>query len=171
MDDLTPFERTAAGEGPNVRTDDGLYERDFFEWTRDQAERLRRSSAGELDRAHLAEEIEDLGNRDRREVLSHATLIVQHLLKAQYQPVRETRSWASTIRVQRRDLRRVLKQSPSLRQKLEDGFAEVWSDARIDASDETGLLLETFPETPSFSLDQALDDEFVPAPPANGGTD
>jgi len=48
------------------------YEADFFAWTRAQADLLRRGQLDRLDLAHLAQEIEDMGKRDRRELRSHA---------------------------------------------------------------------------------------------------
>lgn len=58
-----------------------LYDRDFFEWTVRNAELLRRGCVEEADLEHLAEEIEDLGKRDTREVMSRLTVLLMHLLK------------------------------------------------------------------------------------------
>ena len=101
--------------------DPALYVDDLYEWTERQAALLRRRAAGdlandaELDWLNLAEEIESLGAHEKREVRSRLTLILQHLLKWRYQPEMRSRSWKSTISVQRRDLLRVFEDSPSLR--------------------------------------------------------
>lgn len=51
--------------------DRDLYERDFYAWTQDQAARLRAMGGHTaIDVAHLAEEIADLGKRERR-VFAH----------------------------------------------------------------------------------------------------
>src|SRR5215471_15258146 len=49
-------------------TADLLYEEDFYAWTQQQAELLRRlpTISNELDIEHIAEEIEDLGRSDLR---------------------------------------------------------------------------------------------------------
>ena len=51
-----------------------LYEEDFYLWTRNQADALRRLAAerwnGPLDLEHLAEEVEDLGRGQLLTVLS-----------------------------------------------------------------------------------------------------
>jgi hypothetical protein len=47
-----------------------LYDEDFFEWTRRNAELLRAGQLQQADIEHIAEEIEDMGKRDRRELNS-----------------------------------------------------------------------------------------------------
>ncbi|WP_209878587.1 DUF29 family protein [Azospirillum soli] len=71
--------------------------------------------------------------------------------------------WRLTIREQRRQLSKRLKQSPSLRPVTVQELARVYAEARADAADESELDLARFPTEPSFTLDQALD----PAYPAN----
>ena len=68
-----------------MRTAD-LYDRDFAEWTRHNAELLRAGRASEADLEHIAEEIEDMGNRDRRELRSRLRVLLAHLLKWKFQP-------------------------------------------------------------------------------------
>lgn len=148
-----------------TKGDDGLYERDFFAWTQDRAAKLRARSDAALDWQNVAEEVESLGKRDRREVESRAARIVQHLLKLTYQPERVTRSWYATIRTQRDDLKRVLADSPSLRGKLVDAYSDVWHRARWDAVKETGLPIDTFPDTPEFTIEDVLDPDFMPGAP------
>jgi hypothetical protein len=43
-----------------------------------------------------------------------------YLLKWQWQPDHQSRSWRNTINVQRRDLMRLLKKNPTLRTQLSD---------------------------------------------------
>ncbi len=77
--------------------DPGLYDEDFYGWTQRQAAALRAmprqptvdlapQSLAHLDIAHLAEEIEDLGKRDLREVMSYLRLVIQHLVKLRAAP-------------------------------------------------------------------------------------
>jgi hypothetical protein len=44
---------------------DRSYDTDFYAWTQEQAARLRAKDSAAQDLEHLAEEIEDLGKRDR----------------------------------------------------------------------------------------------------------
>jgi hypothetical protein len=58
-----------------------LYDKDFFEWTRCNAALLRARRFEEADIEHLAEEVEDMGKRDRRELTSRLEVLLTHLLK------------------------------------------------------------------------------------------
>ena len=62
-----------------------MYDDDFFAWTQEQAAALRelpREGVGDgIDIGHVAEEIEDLGKRDLREVVSFLARLIQHVLK------------------------------------------------------------------------------------------
>jgi len=53
-----------------------LYQRDYYEWTVRNAELLRSGRADEADLANIAEEIEDLGRRERRELLHRLRLLI-----------------------------------------------------------------------------------------------
>ena len=144
------------------RTDD-LYERDFYEWSVDRAARLREHRGSGLDWGNIAEEVESLGNRDRRNVASRLTLIVLHLLKWTYQSEHRTRSWRLTLATQRRDLNRVLERSPSLKRFLDEDLERLWRDGVRDAARETGLPVETFPANPTHTLEQLLDPDLPPS--------
>ena len=63
-----------------------LYEVDFCEWTRRTATLLREKRFDELQLIELAEEVADLGKRDRREARSRMIVLLMHLLKWNVQP-------------------------------------------------------------------------------------
>jgi len=74
------------------------YDEDFFAWSQDQASALRelpRNVVGNrVDVEHIAEEIEDLGKRDIREVESYLRQLLTHLLKLAALPeTRERAHW------------------------------------------------------------------------------
>jgi hypothetical protein len=140
------------------------YDTDFFAWTQHQAAALAAGHVSELDMANLAEEIESLGKRDRRGLRSRLEVLVLHLLKWCYQPARRQtgHSWSSTIRTQRRDIRLILEDSPSLLRQVPEMIATDYQDVRLNARDETGLPLETFPETCPWTPEQVLDQTFWP---------
>src|SRR6266849_1972761 len=91
-----------------------LYEQDFYAWTQTTAALIRAGKWYDLDWEALAEEVESLGKSQHRELGSRLDVLVMHLLKWRYQPSEHSRSWRSTIRTQRRELRRLLQQNPSL---------------------------------------------------------
>ena len=47
-----------------------LYERDFFAWSREQADLLRAGKLAEADIEHIAEEIDSMGRTEKRELIS-----------------------------------------------------------------------------------------------------
>jgi hypothetical protein len=53
-------------------------------------------------------------------------------------------------------------ESPSLRGHAVAVFAEAYADAREQASAETGLPVATFPYQCPYTLDEALDPQFLP---------
>ena len=74
-----------------------LYDTDFVEWTARTAELLRAGRMGEVDVEHLAEEIEDLGKRDKSAVHSQMIRLLLHQIERRIQPERETGSWRRSI--------------------------------------------------------------------------
>ena len=111
-----------------------LYELDFFEWTQAQAELLSQGCFESADIPHIAEELADLGRRDRRETESFLDRLIAHLLKWQTQPAKRSTSWRSSIGDSRVQLRRIFKQSPSLRRYAEESIADAYPDSRRKAS-------------------------------------
>jgi hypothetical protein len=139
-----------------------LYDRDFYEWTVRNAELLRSGSVEKADLDHIAEEIEDMGKRERRALLSRLGVLIGHLLKWQVQPDLQSRSWQTTIRIQRREIAKLLADMPSLQRFLADNLVEAYEDGRLLAVAETHLPEDAFPSTCPFALDQVLSESFLP---------
>ena len=74
------------------------YENDIVAWAKEQAYLLRSGKLSALDIEHIAEEIEDVGKSEQRELASRMAVLLAHLLKWQYQPERQSRSWQRTIK-------------------------------------------------------------------------
>ena len=139
------------------------YEDDFYEWTQAQAKILRGGDWRLLDPAHLAEEIEDLGKRDRRAVESYLEVRLRHGLKWVYQPERRSGSGRRTLTATRQRLARLLRDSPSLRQQIPLLIPAAYADAREMAAAETGLPLRAFPpDCPWPEAAQVLAADFPP---------
>ena len=141
-----------------------LYDEDFYAWTQEQATLLRLGARHDLDLTNLAEEIESLGKSDRRALGSHLRNLVMHLLKWPYQPGGRLtgHSWESSILNARAAIAELVEDSHSLQREVAGLLARWYSLARLDASDETGLLLATFPETCPWTPAQVLDPDFWP---------
>jgi len=139
------------------------YDTDFFEWTQETAELIRSGRLDEVDLEHVAEEIEDMGKRDRREVRSRLRVLIMHLLKWQVQPNHRSRpSWRATIDEQRNQLRLVLDDSPSLVRFVETQLASIYPEAARKAMNETGLAEGAFPELCPYSAEEILRRDFLP---------
>ena len=138
------------------------YEKDIVAWANEQAQLVRAGQFQLLDLEHIAEEIEDVGKSEQRELANRIVILIAHLLKWQYQPERQGTSWQTTIRNQRRAIALHLKQVPSLKSKLNDDewLEIVWGDAVYQASKETGL--DNFPETCPWSIEDILADGWMP---------
>jgi hypothetical protein len=133
-----------------------LYDTDFYEWTAQSAELLRRRRLTDLDLEHLAEEIEDLGKRDRWEVHNRLRVLITHLLKWDVQPDR------ATIDTQRADLEPIFEQSPSLRRYAGEDLSKIYSKAARHALRETGKHPSALSGECPFSMEQILDEDFLP---------
>jgi hypothetical protein len=145
-----------------------LYERDFVLWLEQQAALLRQGRLDELDTENLAEEVDSIGRSDKREVRRRLAVLLTHLLKYQLQPGRRTQNWLSTIREQRRELQLVFEDSPSLlKSHLPNVFDDSYQYAKRKAGDETGLSPQAFPEACPYTLEQVLDEAFLPGNDGN----
>ena len=145
-----------------VSVESGLYDRDYYAWTQEQVDLLRAGRVNEIDLANLAEEVEDMGKRQKQAVASNLVVVLLHLLKYRFQPEQRANSWRASIREHRRRLRKAFEDSPSLRRYTEEVLVECYLDACEQAADETGLPAVVFPEHCPFSLDQVLDKDFLP---------
>lgn len=182
-------EMTAGGEGPRLMpreagrampNDSSLYETDFFLWTEQQAADLRRAaregSNVPLDYENLAEEIESLGRSEKREVESLVSNILEHLLKLACSPASGPRpKWRGETGRFRRQLAKALRDSPSLKARLEQIVADEWKDAvecvernleDYGELSQSGPLLAIRKLSGPPSVEQILDQDFFwPAPP------
>lgn len=139
------------------------YDSDFHAWALRNARLLRAGRLDELDVEHIAEELESMGASERRELLTRMQVLLLHLLKHQYQPSRRGKSWRLTINHQRTAIERLLEQSPSLARLLDAAtLAKVYRKAVRDAVIETDLDAHLFPAGCPYSLDQLLDDDWLP---------
>ena len=134
-----------------------LYDTDFVEWTAHTADLLRSGRLSEVDLEHVAEEIEDLGKRDRANVESFVFRILVHQIKRKIQPQRDGSSWRKSITSSQPILSRKLGDSPSLRRFLGNELQNIYRKAIRAAAFETGVEPQGLPETCPFTVDQLIE--------------
>jgi hypothetical protein len=147
---------------PTRHPDPCLYDEDFYAWALATAARLRQRRFAEIDIMHLAEELEDIGKRERRSLESQIRNVTLHLLKWCYQSDKRSVSWRQSIRNGRIEIQKLLRDSPSLAGQVSQILGDEYPAARDDAVDETGLNEETFPAQCPFIVEQVLDTGFWP---------
>ncbi|WP_448511827.1 DUF29 domain-containing protein [Photorhabdus laumondii] len=138
------------------------YETDVVAWANEQAALLRSGKLSQIDIENIAEEIEDVGKSEKRELASRLAALLAHLLKWQFQPGRHSSSWQRTIKEQRKSLLRRIDKTPSLKGYLADKewLDDAWSDAVASTADETGL--DVFPESCIWDMELILSQDFYP---------
>jgi len=153
--------RRGAAPGPAAGT---TYDKDIILWSQEQARLLRAGRFSELDIEHLADEIEDVGKSEKRELASRMAVLLAHLLKWSRQPGKRGKSWRATISDQRKQIALAIKATPSLKAVMRDPDWQegAWLDARAQARKETGLPEEELPEACPWTMEQAADEEFWP---------
>lgn len=140
------------------------HDTDFYSWTQDQAALLRALPRGSnsLDIENLADEIEDMGRAEIKEISSLLRQTLAHLVKIAFDP--EAPSVAQRVNEAsgfQGDA--VLAVSPGLRQRLD--LPKIWKLAQRNAVDglgEHGIKLPSLPEECPLTLDQLLDPGFSP---------
>jgi len=148
---------------------DLLYEEDFYAWTQQQAELLRRLPpvGNELDLEHIAEEIEDLGRSDLRTAQSLCEHIIEHFLKLEYSGLNEPADhWRDEIVEWRLQLEKVLTRSILAKLDLPDRYRAALRLVRRLERDVPGLS-GRLPVECSYTLEQILgsrDEDWFPEP-------
>lgn len=139
-----------------------LYETDYLKWIETTVEKLQVRDYSNIDWENLIEEIKDMGRSERRSLESNLVVILTHLLKWQYQQAFRSGSWKGSIAEHRRRIRKALKESSSLKPYLEEVFAGCYLDAVEQASAETELPVESFPQECPYTSIEVLDSNFMP---------
>ncbi|MGL5032995.1 MAG: DUF29 domain-containing protein, partial [Microcystaceae cyanobacterium] len=123
---------------------------------------LQNGQIQDLDLENLIEEIQSMGRSDKREIKTRLIVLIMHLLKCKYQSKKQTTSWIATINEQRRQIKVVLEDSPSLKPYIQNEIEDCYQDARKDAEKETKLSIKIFPLECPFTLNQILNSDYFP---------
>jgi hypothetical protein len=137
-----------------------LYETDFYGWTIEQSRLLQLGKFDGLDLENLAEEIASLGKQQRQELRNRLGVLIGHLLKWQYQPTKKTRSWQVTIGLQRREIKELLADNPSLQPYLNTAIQVGFSFGIDLVLIETPIKKKYLPTECVYTVEQILDNNF-----------
>jgi hypothetical protein len=142
-----------------------LHNQDFYAWTQQQAQLLKAGQFNLLDVQSLIEELEIMGASEKRTLMSRLEVLLMHLLKWQYQPTLQGRSWLLTIEEQRERIIDHLADNPSLKNpdNLQAALNKAYQYAVRSAEKETGLARSAFPKSCPYTLEQVMDMEFYPS--------
>lgn len=132
------------------------YDKDLYKWTQEQTAFLRNREYMKLDFENIIEELESVGRSERDKLESFITLLLMHMLKIKYQPEKHTRSWDLTIKNSKHKAKKVLKENPSLKSKLNDIFKDAYFSARLDAAIDTNLDEKIFPKSCPWTIEEVL---------------
>jgi hypothetical protein len=138
------------------------YDEDFALWSAEQAALLRAGKLDRIDLENIAEEIDSLGRSDGYQIDSRMEVLLQHLLKWHFQPDHRTNSWRASIYEQRYRIARVIKRSPSLRDYPAESLQGSFVIGKGAAIDKTHLPENIFPNQCPYSMEQVLDQDFLP---------
>ena len=151
-----------------------LYKKDFYQWTREQIDLLKKNQFRALDLDNLIDEVDDLGQEKVNNLENHLTRILVLLLKWQIRAFKEDlrmlnrwyRSWFMVIdyslEKERATVKRLLVNNPSLYGMLDECLLECYPTACRDASRELEIPEEEFPDTNPWTLEQIVNDGFPP---------
>ncbi len=147
-----------------------LYDTNYTEWAKRNAELLKVGSFTQIDIPHLIDELSDMGKAEFNELESRLIILLAHLLKWQFQYQQlsdkwreiDGRSWRYTIIEQRLRLNRRLRKSPELKSQLPQVIEATYDDAVYLAAKETKLSKDSFPITCPYSISEILDEDFYP---------
>jgi hypothetical protein len=139
-----------------------LYEQDYYLWLEKTTELLKTGKLNQLDQENLIEEIENLSKSERRAVVSFLKQLIKHLLLYHYWQTERQWSgqgWLEEISNFRFELSQYL-DSKTLRNYAEQELNTIYTRARKEAIFKSNIV--HIPVNCSYSLEQLLDDEFMP---------
>lgn len=145
-----------------------LYDTDYQLWLAQTVTQLRSNDFGHIDLENLIEELESLGKSDQRAISSYLMRLCEHLLKIRYwQSEREAcfRGWDLEVANFRLQIQAILKDSPSLKNYLDESFQAEYKNARKLFLKASQLKADLIPEAPDFTLEQALNEDWLPWQP------
>jgi hypothetical protein len=145
-----------------------LYDTDYQLWLDHTVFQLKAQDFSQIDLENLIEEIESLGRSDKHAISSYLMRLCEHLLKIKYwESERELclRGWKREVINFRLQIQEVLETSPSLKSFLQDVFVKQYGNGRKLFMNASELDARLIPQDPDFTLEQALDEDWLPWQP------
>ncbi|MBE9109202.1 DUF29 domain-containing protein [Nodosilinea sp. LEGE 07298] len=142
-----------------------LYDRDYQLWLDNTVAHLKSRNFDAIDLENLIEELESLGRSDKKSLNSYLKRLCEHLLKLSYWETERERcfsGWDREIENFRQEIQEILDDSPSLRSSLRERYSDEYIKGRKLFLKVSKLDAKRVPESPCFSLEQALDDNWLP---------
>lgn len=146
-------------------TRNSLYETDYNLWVLETVKQLENQEFEAVDWDNLLEELSDLSRREKRKLKNLLRRLWEHLLKLKYwDSEREDNQghWQGEITNFRKQIKDQIVDSSSLKPYLAEIFVTCYQDGREIAAARSRLPLTTFPDTPIASLEQVLDENWLP---------
>lgn len=142
-----------------------LYEQDYQLWVETTLEQSRNGHYSGVDWENLLEEIEGITKKDKRKLMSLLTRLFEHFLKLTYWELEKEYNqagWKGEIHNFRILIKRLLKDSPSLKPYLVEILDECYQNTVKITSQKINIFSEIFPSNPIANLEQVLDDNWLP---------
>jgi Domain of unknown function DUF29 len=129
-----------------------LYEEDFALWIEETTVRLEAREFEQIDLESVIREFSALGRSEKRELYDRSHILLCHILKRVYINNSDSnRAWELAIREQRRHLKLLFEDSPSLRNNWQQTFDRLYEDARLEVAQD--YPNPQFPEDWPFDRD------------------
>lgn len=141
-----------------------LYDQDYYLWLEITLKQLKEGNLEQLDWDHLTEEIEALGNEQRRKVESYLKQLLIHLLLYKYwqsEKVYCPNGWENEIDNFRDELEFLLR-STTLYNYFLEKLDLVYPKARKQVIKKTGLDADIFPQQCPFTPEEILNSDYLP---------
>lgn len=138
------------------------YETDYDVWLFNQMACLQERNWDKLDIPHLLVELEALNKSNERELESYLVVLLQHLLKWEYQPDKRCGSWDGSINNSRNRIAKLFKQQKSLEKRVGEFIPDAYGEAKEWASKETRIKISLFPEKCPYSSKEMLSKDWLP---------
>jgi hypothetical protein len=151
-------ERKATAASAALRTD---YKQDIHAWALEQIELLKAGRVAEIDALNIAEELQDVSERQYNKLESALAIILLHMLKWDHQPERRSRSWQDSIKEHRRRAEKQVRRYPSLKTRLGEAVEEAYESARSWCQIETHIPEVDFPFSCPYDWAEIMSRSFV----------
>lgn len=152
---------------PSHPSEASLFDQDYCTWVKEQIRLLHLRKFDQLDLEHLPDELNDLAWLIEREIGTNLEVICNHLLKYKYareylndEPCCD--SWRTTLLKARWQIADELEASPSLQNYPAQELNERYQVAMEQVYQETQLLDATLPKSCPWTVNQILDQHWLP---------